>query len=50
MSMQPVLFEREGTIARITLNRPEAGNAIDLPTARGLVAAALRCDADASLR
>ena len=34
MSMEPVLFEREGTITRINLDRPEAGNAIDLPTAR----------------
>lgn len=47
MSGEPVLFDRDGVIARVTLNRPEAGNAIDLATAEALVDAAARCDDDA---
>lgn len=37
-------------IARIALDRPDVGNAIDLPMARALLAAAIRCEADASVR
>jgi 2-(1,2-epoxy-1,2-dihydrophenyl)acetyl-CoA isomerase len=50
MNAEPVLLEREGAIARIVLNRPESGNAIDLQMAQGLVRAALQCDADLSIR
>jgi len=37
-------------IARLTLVRPEVGNAIDIPLARALLAAAIRCETDASVR
>jgi 2-(1,2-epoxy-1,2-dihydrophenyl)acetyl-CoA isomerase len=37
-------------IARITLARPEVGNAIDLPLARALLDAAIACEADAAVR
>ncbi len=37
--MEKVLFERDGRIARITINRPEARNAIDPDTHAGLVSA-----------
>lgn len=37
-------------IARITLDRPEAGNAITLPMARALLAAAIRCESDPAIR
>lgn len=47
---EPVLFSVEDGIATITLNRPEAGNAIDLPMAYALVQAAIACDNDASIR
>jgi 2-(1,2-epoxy-1,2-dihydrophenyl)acetyl-CoA isomerase len=46
----PLLFERDGGIARLVLNRPETGNAIDVPMARGLMEAAIACDEDASIR
>lgn len=49
-SIEPVLFERDGTIARLTLNRPQAGNAVDLPLARRLVEIATRCDQDETIR
>jgi 2-(1,2-epoxy-1,2-dihydrophenyl)acetyl-CoA isomerase len=50
VSEQAVLFAVEGSIARVTLNRPERANAIDLEVARALVEAAIRCDADAAIR
>ncbi|WP_375398173.1 enoyl-CoA hydratase/isomerase family protein [uncultured Sphingomonas sp.] len=37
-------------IARITLDRPEVGNALDLPMARALLDAATRCATDAAIR
>ena len=37
-------FETEGGVARITLHRPEAANAIDLALARELMHAAILCD------
>ena len=40
----------EDGVARITLNRPDAGNAIDLPLARALLATAIRCENDAAVR
>lgn len=45
-----VLFERQGAVARLTLNRPEAANAIDLPLARALMEAANACGEDDSIR
>jgi 2-(1,2-epoxy-1,2-dihydrophenyl)acetyl-CoA isomerase len=46
----PLLFERDGAIARLTLNRPTAGNAIDMELGRALMAAAIACDEDAGIR
>lgn len=40
----------ENGIARITLNRPEAGNAITLPLAKALLATAICCDSDSAVR
>lgn len=37
-------------IGRITLDRPEVGNAVDLPLARALLAAAIQCETDARVR
>lgn len=45
-----VLLERDGAIARITLNRPEVGNALDMPTARALMEAVVACDEDDAIR
>lgn len=46
----PLLLTRENGIARLTLNRPQAGNAIDLPLARALMEAAIECDEDETIR
>lgn len=46
----PLLFTREGGIARLTLNRPKFGNGIDVPLARALMQAAIECDEDESIR
>ncbi|RQR33225.1 enoyl-CoA hydratase/isomerase family protein [Burkholderia sp. Bp9142] len=40
----------EHAIATLTLNRPDSGNAIDLPLARALLQAAIRCDHDPAIR
>lgn len=46
-----VLFERDDHgVARITLNRPDVGNAIDVPMAKALLDAATACDADPAVR
>lgn len=50
MSSSPLLFERDGAVARLTLNRPDAANALDMPLGRALVEAAIECDSDASIR
>ena len=44
-----LLFEREGSIAKLTLNRPDVGNAIDLSLAKRLMMAAIDCDEDDSI-
>ena len=48
--MSIVLLEREGAVAKITLNRPDAANAIDMALARALVDAAIEVDSDESVR
>ena len=51
MNAQPSLIvEVADGVAQLTLNRPDVGNAIDLPLARALLEAATRCAADASIR
>lgn len=50
MSHIAVRFERKGALAIITLSRPDAGNAIDLATADGLLEAAIACEQDAAIR
>ena len=45
-----VLLERKGAVAHLTLNRPDAGNAIDVPMARALLEAAVACDVDPGVR
>ena len=50
MSQDPVRCELDGPVARVTLQRPDAANAIDLALARALHAAALRCDEDRAVR
>lgn len=50
MSDASILLDVEGDVARLTLNRPEAGNAIDIPTAKALLQAAIACDSDRRVR
>jgi len=50
MSEALLLFERDGAVARLTLNRPQAGNAVDMDLARALLEAAIECDSDPSIR
>jgi 2-(1,2-epoxy-1,2-dihydrophenyl)acetyl-CoA isomerase len=47
---QALLFQQDGAVAKLTLNRPAAANAIDLALARQLMLAAIRCDEDESIR
>lgn len=46
----PVLFAVRDGVAFITLNRPEVGNAINLPMAQRLVEVAIRCETDRAIR
>ena len=46
----PVLLDRKGAVAYLTLNRPDAGNAIDMPLARSLLAAIVVAEADPTVR
>ncbi|GAA0317568.1 enoyl-CoA hydratase-related protein [Sphingomonas oligophenolica] len=50
MSGSPVLFDLAAGIARVTLNRPQSGNAIDLPMARALAEVSTRCQTDTAIR
>lgn len=45
-----LIVERRAAVATLTLNRPDVGNAIDLPFARTLLEAAIAVDADPSVR
>ena len=48
--MSTVLYEPKGAVVRITLNRPQAMNAFDLPTARELGRRLEEFDRDDALR
>jgi 2-(1,2-epoxy-1,2-dihydrophenyl)acetyl-CoA isomerase len=48
--MAEVQYEIRGHVAYITLNRPEAANALNAEVARQLDQAALRCEEDANVR
>lgn len=50
MSYETLLFEVEGRVARLTLNRPEAGNAMNAAMMRDLCDVAIRCDEDPEIR
>ncbi|MEW6297587.1 MAG: enoyl-CoA hydratase-related protein [Thermodesulfobacteriota bacterium] len=50
MPYTALLFEVQNSIARITLNRPDAANALNLELARDLMHAALQCDQDPAIR
>ena len=50
MPYQSILLERAGSVATITLNRPDAYNALTLPLARELFQAVLEVDEDPAVR
>ena len=50
MDYQNLRYELADGVATITLNRPDAANAIDLALARELMQVAIRCDEDPSVR
>lgn len=50
MAYQNLLFDVEDGVATISLNRPNAANAIDLALGRELMQAAIRCDEDDAIR
>jgi len=47
---ETILFDVDKNVARITLNRPEGANALNLQMALELFQAALRCDRDPQVR
>lgn len=46
----PLRIERDGAVVRLILNRPQAGNAINVELARALMEAAIECDEDPTVR
>jgi len=50
MPYTALLFAVRDSIARITLNRPDTANAINIDMARDLMHAALQCDEDPAIR
>ncbi len=50
MEYKEILFEVKNGVAHITLNRPEASNALNPEMAKELMHAAIRCDEDPSVR
>lgn len=50
MTFKTIEFAREDGIARITLNRPDAGNAMNLDLVREVAEAALICDNDPTVK
>ncbi len=50
MTETPLLLDIEDGVARLTLNRPEAGNAIDMAMAHALAGASVRCQSDPTIR
>ncbi|MBW8054563.1 MAG: enoyl-CoA hydratase [Nitrospira sp.] len=50
MTYEQIIFDVQDRVARITLNRPNAANSINLELARELMDAAIRCDANPGIR
>jgi 2-(1,2-epoxy-1,2-dihydrophenyl)acetyl-CoA isomerase len=50
MDFETLLFEVRDGVAHITLNRPDAANAINLQLSKDLAYAAMRCDEDPAVR
>jgi 2-(1,2-epoxy-1,2-dihydrophenyl)acetyl-CoA isomerase len=50
MEFKTLTYERNAGVAKITLNRPDAGNAVNLDLAKDLMHAVMRCDEDPNAR
>jgi len=50
MEYETLIFETDGPIATITLNRPDSANALDVTMARELVDVSIRCDESSDIR
>ena len=50
MKGAPLKVERQGAVLRLTMNRPDAANALDLEGAQALVEAAILADEDDTIR
>lgn len=50
MSEAPLKVERDGAVLRLTMNRPDAANALSMAGAQAMVAAATAADEDATIR
>jgi len=50
MQYSAILFEVNNNVARITMNRPEAANALNAEMGKDLMHAALRCSEDPTIR
>jgi 2-(1,2-epoxy-1,2-dihydrophenyl)acetyl-CoA isomerase len=50
MSYEYILFEVEDAVARITLNRPDAANGMNIEMAHELMLAAIECDESPEIR
>ncbi len=50
MTDTSLLFSVENHVARITLNRPQAANSLNLDLAKSLFDAAVTCDEDSDIR
>ena len=50
MQYSTILFEVKNNVARITMNRPEAANALNADMGKDLMHAALRCSEDPEIR
>lgn len=50
MTFETIIFEEEGGVATVTLDRPESANVLDLTMAEELAKVAIRCDEDPAIR
>lgn len=50
MSPEPLLLERDGAVARLILNRPDAANTFDVALSRAMLEAVVTCDEDPTIR
>jgi 2-(1,2-epoxy-1,2-dihydrophenyl)acetyl-CoA isomerase len=50
MQYETITFEVKDHVAKITLNRPDAANGLNIPMGKDLMHAAIRCDEDPEIR